>query len=95
MINPGFRKFFSTALNPATKNAFMVETFLGHNTGHAGDYNKQTDEDKLELYESWMHALTISDEDHLKVKVQEQDKMIGAAAEILKYAREHDIKIGL
>jgi integrase len=70
----GFRKYFATTLSKATKNAFMVETLLGHDTGLVGTYNKPTDEDKRQFYESGMDALTINDEHRLKRQVQEKSK---------------------
>lgn len=66
MANHGFRKYFATTLTKATKNAFMVETLLGHDTGLVGTYNKPTDEDKLAFYLTGVNDLTINEENRLK-----------------------------
>lgn len=80
----GFRKFFSTELNRATKNPLMVELLLGHDTGLQGVYNKPTDDDKQEFYESGMDSLTISDERRMKVEMQKKDKKIAYYEDIVE-----------
>ncbi len=74
MMAHGFRKFFDTNLTKATKNPLLTEILLGHNIGLKGSYYKPSMEDLLQAYLQGVDALTINEENRLKVKLDSVTK---------------------
>ncbi|MEW6605099.1 MAG: hypothetical protein AB1351_10505 [Thermoproteota archaeon] len=73
----GLRKFYDTATTQAGVHPLYVEMLLGHDIRLTGSYIKPTTNDLLEGndrmlgYVSAINALTISDENKLKVQVKQ------------------------
>jgi integrase len=95
----GLRKYLSTCLDTAGVNAVFVELLLGHNLGLKSAYPKPTltqllegNGDKVLGYIHGIEALTINEENRLKVKVksltERQDEMM-----LIKVEHEEEMKI--
>lgn len=95
----GLRKFYDTQTTLAGMSPLWVEILEGHDIKLKESYFRPSETDLLEGndrmrgYLDAIDYLTISDEKRLKRRVQEQDKIIGEAASILKYAEKHNIRI--
>jgi hypothetical protein len=76
MVAHGFRKWFSTQLEHATKNPVLVEMLLGHNIGLKGSYYKPSLEDLYNGYMKGVDALTIDESNRLQHKNEELQKEV-------------------
>jgi site-specific recombinase XerD len=74
----GLRKFFTTQLVNSEVNPEIREMLLGHKIGLASAYYKPTEQKILDEYMKAVNALTINEENRLKIKVEkleaEKDK---------------------
>jgi hypothetical protein len=68
--NHGFRKFFKTVCETAGVKPIVTETLMGHSTGISDSYYRPTENDLLEEYLKAVDALTISNENKLKMQVE-------------------------
>jgi hypothetical protein len=94
----GLRKYLSTCLETEGVNPVYVDLLLGHNLGLKSVYSKPTplqllegNGDKVLGYIHGMNALTINEENRLKVKVRDltewQDEMT-----LIKVKHEEEMK---
>jgi integrase len=68
----GFRKFTTKQLVDSKVTAEVREMLLGHDIGLIGRYYKPTEKDLLQEYYKAVPALTISNEERLKYKLEER-----------------------
>jgi hypothetical protein len=68
--NHGFRKFFKTMCETIGVKPIVTETLMGHSTGISDSYYRPSEMDLLEEYLKAVDALTISNENRLKMQVE-------------------------
>jgi site-specific recombinase XerD len=68
----GMRKFFTKQLMDSKVDKAIVELLLGHDIGLTGKYYRPTEQDMLQEYLKAVPALTISNEERLKFKLEER-----------------------
>jgi hypothetical protein len=68
--NHGFRKFFKTKCETIGVKPIVTETLMGHSTGISDSYYRPSEMDLLEEYLKAVDALTISNENRLKMQVE-------------------------
>jgi integrase len=94
----GFRKYFATTLETEGVNPVYIDLLLGHDMGLKGVYSKPTpaqllqgNGDKVLGYIHGIDALTINEENRLKIKVRElgakQDEIM-----LMRLKHEHEMK---
>ena len=66
----GFRKWFKTRCENAGVKPIVTELLMGHSVGISDSYYRPTEKDLLEEYQKAIDALTISNENRLKTKVE-------------------------
>jgi integrase len=66
----GFRKFFTTQLVNSKINPEIREMLLGHKIGLASCYYRPNQEEMYQEYQKAVNALTINEENRLKIKVE-------------------------
>jgi integrase len=81
----GFRKWFKTRCENAGVKPIITELLMGHSVGISDSYYRPTEKDLLEEYLKAVDALTISNENRLKMQVEvlaastkETEEMINA-----------------
>jgi integrase len=81
----GFRKWFKTRCENAGVKPIITELLMGHSVGISDSYYRPTEKDLLEEYIKAIDALTISNENRLKMQVEvlvastkETEEMINA-----------------
>jgi integrase len=81
----GFRKWFKTRCENAGVKPIITELFMGHSVGISDSYYRPTEKDLLEEYLKAVDALSISNENRLKMQVEllaasskETEEMINA-----------------
>jgi integrase len=71
----GFRKYFKTRAEQSGMKPINVEILMGHSVGISDSYYRPTENELLEDYQKAVEYLTISEENRLRNKVMEEDKM--------------------
>lgn len=71
-LTHSFRKHFTGQLINSKVNPEIREMLLGHNIGLASAYYRPTEEEMLEEYMKAVPAITISNEERLKFKLEER-----------------------
>jgi integrase len=66
----GFRKWFKTRCENAGVKPIITELLMGHSVGISDSYYRPTEKDLLEEYMKAIDALTISNENRLKMQVE-------------------------
>jgi integrase len=66
----GFRKWFKTRCENAGLKPIVTELLMGHSVGISDSYYRPTENDLLEEYVKAIDALTISNENRLKMQVE-------------------------
>jgi integrase len=66
----GFRKWFKTRCENAGVKPIITELLMGHSVGISDSYYRPTEKDLLEDYLKAVDALTISNENRLKMQVE-------------------------
>jgi integrase len=66
----GFRKWFKTRCENAGVKPIVTELLMGHSVGISDSYYRPTEKDLLEEYQKAIDALTISNENRLKTRVE-------------------------
>ncbi len=66
----GFRKWFKTHCENAGVKPIVTELLMGHSVGISDSYYRPTEKDLLEEYLKAVDALTISNENRLKMQVE-------------------------
>jgi len=80
----GFRKFFTKQLVDSKLNPEIREMLLGHTIGLTGVYYKPTEEEMLNEYLKAVPLLTISDEERLRLKLEQRITIERTQIETLK-----------
>jgi len=87
----GFRKFTTTNMIRARVNPEIREMLLGHSIGLSGSYYRPDSREMLQEYLRVVDLLTISDENRLRIKVDEltqsQDEI-----QLMRTKHEQDVK---
>jgi hypothetical protein len=90
-IAHGFRKFFMTQCVNSKVDPQAREMLLGHKIGLASCYYRPTEDEMYREYQKSVNNLTISEENRLKVKVEElaerQDEI-----SYIKFKYENELK---
>jgi len=66
----GFRKWFKTRCENASVKPIVTELLMGHSVGISDSYYRPSEKDLLEEYLKAVDALTISNENRLKMQVE-------------------------
>ena len=80
----GFRKFFTTQLINSKVNSEIREMLLGHKIGLASCYYRPTQEEMYQEYQKSFNNLTISEENRLKLKLEQNIQIEKSQIEALK-----------
>jgi len=82
----GFRKYFETKCQMAKMNHNNIKLLMDHSLGESQNYHRPTSEELLEDYLNAVDMLTISEENRLKMRVEqlevEKNQFQSLAAEI-------------
>lgn len=70
-LTSGFRKFFDTQLIYADVKPAIKEMLMGHSIGLDDHYFKPSESEVLQEYLKAVNALTVNEENRLKIKVEE------------------------
>jgi len=84
MLTHGLRKWYDTNLVRAIPNAIIVSAMMGHKGGLQKSYFKITEEELLAHYLQAVNALTVNDENRLKLQVKKLQSEKDELIELLK-----------